>query len=241
MKPRISPAILCAAAGFVLLWHAPGSEARFRLATGAYEDVTEEGLHRVHPSVMEAAWVIPELDLSGYTRVFLVPTGVQFRDVSRRTYGLRSRDNVAEFPIDDAKKEWLRGTWQRVVTEQFALQRSFDAYDGVGSGVLIVQGFLVDVVSRIPPVTVGSDYTLVRDPWSANVVLELRDGTTGDLLARTIDLRTGEGLLEADSAWAQTPDLLERWAQVIFERLEQLADLGGVPDVGHGVGSTPFG
>ena len=232
MRRRIPPAILSAAAGFVLVWYAGASGAQPRLAAGPDADVTEEGLHRVDPSLMVAAWVQPDLDLSNYTRIFLVPTGVQFRAVPDRTYTLRTRDNVAEFPIDDARKEWMRGTWQRVVTAQFAQQVSYEVYEGVGSDVLIVQGFLVDVVSRIPPVTVGSDYTLVSDPWSANVVLELRDGMTGDLLARTIDLRIGEGLVEADSAWAQTTDLLERWAEVLSERLEQLSDLGGIPDVG---------
>ena len=234
MKRIMLPAFLSAAAGLVLLGFAGASVAQPRLATGPDEDITQEGLYRVHPSLMEAAWVRPDLDLSGYTRVFLVPTGVQFRDVPDRSYTLRTRDNVAQFPIDEARQEWIRGTWQRVVTEQFEVQQSYEIHEGVGADVLILQGFLVDVVSRIPPITVGSDYTLVRDPWSVNVVLELRDGTTGDLLARSIDLRNAEGLVEMDSAWAQMPDLLQRWAAVLFQRLEQLSDIGGIPDVGGG-------
>ncbi len=63
MRRRITPAILSAAAGLVLLWHVGGSGAQPILATGSDADVTEEGLHRVHPSIMEAAWVRPDLDL----------------------------------------------------------------------------------------------------------------------------------------------------------------------------------
>ncbi len=74
MRRRIPPAFLSAATGFVLLWHVGGSGAQPRLATGSDADVTEEGLHRVHPSIMEAAWVRPDLDLSVYTRILLMST-----------------------------------------------------------------------------------------------------------------------------------------------------------------------
>ncbi len=226
MKRRVRTTILSAAVGFVLLWYTGGTGAQPILATGPDAEVTEEGLHRVHPSIMEAAWVRPDLDLSRYTRILLVPTGVQFREVTDRNYNVRTRGNVSEFPLDDEKKEWLRGLWRRAVDARFAQIQSSELYDEVGSDVLVVQGFLVDVVSRIPPVTVGSDFSFVSDPWSVNVVLELRDGTTAELLARTIDRRNAEGLVDVGTVWVRTEDLVELWAQGLFERLEQLSDLG---------------
>ncbi len=225
MRRRKPPAILTAAAGLVLSWHAGGSGAQPILATGSDADVTEKGLHRVHPSIMEAAWVRPDLDLSRYPRILLVPTGVQFREVAERRYNVRTRATVTEFPLDDRKKEWLRGVWRRAVDAKF--EESYGFYDGVGSNVLVVQGFLVDVVSRIPPDSVGSDFSLVRDPWSVSVVLELWDGTTAELLARTIDRRNAEGLVNVSTVWVRTEDLVETWAQVLSDRLEQLSDVGG--------------
>ncbi|HEX9877834.1 MAG TPA: DUF3313 family protein [Gammaproteobacteria bacterium] len=176
---------------------------------------------------MEAAWVRPDLDLSRYTRILLMPTAVQFREVAEQRYNSRSSLRVTEFPLDDKEKEWLRGVWRRAVDARFAQEESYELYDGVESDVLVVQGFLVDVVSRIPPNAVGSNYTLVKDPWSVTVVLELRDATTAELLARTIDRRNAQGLLEAGAVWMQTEDLVERWTQVLSDRLEQLSDLGG--------------
>ena len=225
MKRRRPPAILSAAVGLVLLWHAGASGTQPILATESDADVTEEGLHRVHPSIMEAAWVRPDLDLSRYSRILLVPTGVQFREVANRRYNVRTRVAVTEFPLDDQKKEWLRGVWRRAVDAKF--EESYGLYDGVGSNVLVVQGFLVDVVSHIPPVDIGSNFSLIRDPWSVSVVLELRDGTTAELLARTIDRRNAEGLVNVSTVWVRTEDLVERWAQVLSDRLEQLSDLGG--------------
>lgn len=227
MRRRIPRTILSATAGLVVLWYAAGTGAQPILATGPDADVTEEGLHRVDPSIMEAAWVRPDLDLSRYTRILLMPTAVQFREVDERKYNARTRIGVSEFPVVDEKKEWLRRVWRRAVDARFSQEQSYDFYEGVGSNVLVVQGFLVDVVSHIPPDTVGSDFTFVRDPWTVSVVLELRDATTAELLARTIDRRYAKGFMDVGTVWMRTEDLLERWAQVLSDRLTQLSDLGG--------------
>jgi len=226
MRRKIPMTIVSVAAGLVLSWHMDGAGAQPRLATGPDAEVTEEGLHRVDPSVMQAAWVRPDLDLSRYERILLVPTAIQFRDVEEHSHDARSRLHESEFPVDDEKKEWLRRVWREAVDATFA-QQSYERYDGVGSDVLVVQGFLVDVVSHIPTDIPGSQYTLITDPWIVNVVLELRDGTTGELLARTIDRRHAEGQMDIITVWVLTEDLVERWAEVLSDRLEQLADLGG--------------
>jgi len=197
------------------------------LASGPDADVTAEGLHRVAPSIMLAAWVRPDFDLTAYTRILLMPTAVQFREVPEGASNARTRISTEEFPLSDERKQWLRELWSEAVKTQFARQRAYELYEGPGSDVLIVQGFLVDVVSRIPPESVGSTYTLVTDPWSVSVVLELRDGATAELIARTIDRRNARGLVDEGAAWHQTEDLIERWAAVLSERLEQLSRLGG--------------
>ena len=227
MRHRISPAILSAAAGLVLMWYTTEGATQLVLATGSDAGITEDGLHRVDPSIMEAAWVKPDLDLSGYTKILLMPTAVQFRDVPERRYDPHSGAGTTEFPLSDERKQWFREAWRRAIDAEFAQQESYEDYDGVVADVLVVQGFLVDVVSRTPPDISASSYTLVRDPWSVNVVLELRDATTAELLARTIDRRHAQGLLDASAVWYRTEDLLERWAQVLSERLEQLSGLAG--------------
>ena len=236
MRSGITPATLSVTIGLVLLWHAGESSAQarnteVRLATDSPGVFLSEGLHRVHPSLMEAAWVRADLDIASYRSIFLVPTGVQYRELPERTYTMRTRDNVEFFPIPEVRREFIRGTWQSMVSQQMAIQQSYELQSGIGTDVLIVQGLLVDMVSRIPPSAPGSDYTVVRDPWAASVVLEMRDGTTGQLLARTIDRRTGTGLMEQNSGVAQIPDLLQRWAEVLLERLEQISDVGGRSDL----------
>ena len=227
MRHRTAPAILSAAAGLALFWHMGGSGAQPVLATGDDADITAEGLHRVDPSIMEAAWVKSDLDLSRYTKILLMPTAVQFRDVPEKQYDPHSGTSTTYFPLSDERKEWLRRAWRRAVDAKFSRAESYDRYDGAVSDVLVIQGFLVDVVSRIPPDIAGSSYTLVADPWSVSVVLELRDAATAELLARTIDRRHAQGLLDVSTVWYRTENLLERWAGVLSDRLEQLSELGG--------------
>ena len=37
--------------------------------------------------------------------------------------------------------------------------------------------------------------------------------------------------MEQNSGVAQIPDLLQRWAEVVLERLEQISDVGGRSDL----------
>ena len=225
MKHKMWPTILSSLAGTMILWYAGGIGAQPVLATGSDADVTEEGLHRVDPSLMEAAWVRPDLDLSDYTRILLMPGAVQFREVPEKIYDARTSIGISEFPVPEDRQKWLREVWSEAVEESFA-QASYDRHYDVGSDVLVVQAFLVDVVSHIPPKNAGSQYTFVQDPWESYVVLELRDATTTQLVARTIDRRYAEGLIDIETIWMRTANLVGRWAEVPAVRLDQLADLG---------------
>jgi len=229
VKRGIPTSILSTAVGLGLLWFSVGSPAQPPLATEGDQAVTDDGLHRVNPSIMPAAWVRPDFDLSSYTRVLLMPTAVQFRDVRESSNDARSRQLTDEFPLSDDRQEWLRGLWREAVEAKFSQDDTLENYTGDVTSVLIVQGFLVDVVSRIPPLSVGSTYTFVSNPWSVVLVLELRDPANGQLLARTVDTRHAQGLLEEGAVWHQTESLVERWAEVLTERLDQLSELGGRP------------
>ncbi len=227
MKRGLPTTILSIVVGLGLLWYSAGSPAQPPLVTEVDQAVTDDGLHRVDPTIMPAAWVRPEFDLSSYTRVLLMPTSALFREVPERRDDARA--GTEEFPLPDDRKEWLTGLWRDAVEARFARNDTLEQYEGDVSNVLVVQGFLVDVVSRIPPVAHGSTYTLVNNPWSAVVVLELRDAETTELLARTIDRRNAQGLLDVGTVWYRTPDLVERWAGVLTERLDELSELGGRP------------
>ena len=203
----------------------PSALAQPILATGPDAEVTEDGLHRVDPSIMAAAWVRPDLDLTRYTKILFMPTAVQFREVVDRAYTARSIQT--EFPVSDAMKARLRELWGERFYEDLAEVKSYKMSDEAGHDVLAVQGRLVDVISGVPPDVAASTITSVRWAWEVGIILELRDSMSNEVLARTISRRREEGIINVSMVWVFTPSMVRRWSLLLCSRLEQLSDLSG--------------
>lgn len=214
-------------AGLLLLGYTGGSGAQPVLATGPDAEVTEDNLHRVDPSVMDAAWVRPDLDLSRYTKILFRPTGVSFREVADRTYSIRGSENVTEFPVSDEMKTRLRALFHETFYEDLSEVDAYEMYVGVGRDVLMVQGFLVDVVSGIPPDTSATTVRSINWPWEASIVIELRDSMSNDILARTIERQRAGGPIDAGAVLEQTRRLVRSWSFRLCRRLEELSELSG--------------
>ncbi len=223
MTRRVPTAVLSAAAGLVLLWHTGESGAQPILATGPDAEVTADGLYPLDPSIMGAAWVRPDLDLSRYTRVFFLPTAVQFRDVAERTN--TARTIAAEFPVSDARKARLRELFEESFYQALSDVRSYELSDEVGRDVLLVQGILIDVISGVPPDRPGSVITNIRWAWEANIVMELRDSISYQVQARTVQRQRIDGPMYVGMVWALTPTIVRGWSLLLIRRLRELSDL----------------
>jgi len=231
MRCRQPTIIVCAAIGSALLWHAQ-SGAQVLLATGPDAEVAEDGLQRVDPSIMGVAWVRPDLDLSRYNRIYFMPTVVQFRDVPERRYILGPADDEDSFFVPESRKARLRELFGEAFYEAVGRVKSYELADEVGRDVLVVRGLLTDVISGTPPDVVGNSGFIGTDwVWEANIVLELRDGMSDVVLARTADsqrARCGNGndrSCPPDAESAFTPRLIQSWSELLVERLEELSDL----------------
>ncbi len=226
MKYKMRTAVMPIAAGFVILCYAGGSGAQPFLATGADAEVTEDGLHRVDRSIMGTAWVRPDLDLSGYTRIFFSPTTVEFREIGDGVQGARVRDNASQFEVSEVRRVQFRERWAQILYENLSEVDSYEMFDSVGRDVLMVRGRLVDVASGVPPDIAASVETTIMYPWEATIVLELRDSMSDEILARSADRRRMVGPINANAVQARTGTLLRRWTDLLCARLEELSALG---------------
>ncbi len=225
MRRRVPTAVLSAAAGLVLLWHTGESGAQPVLVTGPDAEVTGDGLYRVDPSIMPAAWVKPDVDLSRYTRIFFMPTVVQFRQMPERRHTPRIMDTRTEFPVSDLTRAQLRELFGESFYEAVSGVRSYELSNVLGRDVLMVQGFLTDVISGIPPDLAGSLHNTVRWALEANIVIELRDSMSGEVLARTVDRERIDGPFNADAVRVLTPRIAQGWSRLLVRRLRELSDL----------------
>lgn len=196
------------------------SQANLPIIPGA--EPTEDGLYPLDPSIIGAAWVRPDADLSRYTRVFEMPTGVQFRDVPDRWHNSRSIESADAFFVDEGRKKQMRALFRESFDEALSGVQSFELTDELGRDVVLVQGFLTDVISGVPPYIPGSAITNIRWAWEASIVLEIRDAMSDTILARTAERRRIDGPLDATLTSALTPRIVNDWSRLLVTRLEEL-------------------
>lgn len=195
------------------------------LATGEDAEITADGLQRIHRSIMDAAWVKPGIDLSSYSKVLFMPVAVTFRDVRELPPTAYGRDNDTEFPLDDAAKVRLSTLFGESLRDELAATDAYELYDGVGRDVLMVRGFLTDVASGVPPEVAGVDVDRVRWILEANIIIELRDSMSDEVLARTADRQRAIGPFERLMVPEETRRLVQRWSRLLRTRLEELRRL----------------
>ena len=215
-------AVYSATAVFALLWLTGESSSQPVLESGPDVQVTADGLYPVDPSIMPAAWVRPGEDLSGYTRVFFMPTIVQFREGPDRQIEQRRFEGRTEFPVSEIMKPRVTELFGESFHAAISRARSLELSSELGRDVVMVQGFLTDVISGVPPNVAGSNVGTVRWALDANIVVELRDSMSNEILARTVDHQRIEGPFDADEVFSLVPQITRGWAGLLVTRIREL-------------------
>ncbi len=195
------------------------------LESGDAAEVTDDGLHRVDLAVMDAAWVREGLDLTPYKKLLILPTGISFRTPGESDDRPGVRDSGTEYPVSDEAKVMFRRVFGESFDADVASVERYELSDVPARDVLLVQGFLVDFVSSIPPerdILPGARLTL---RWEGTIVLELRDSMSNEMLARTVERERMERLTGAGLVWAERERLMRRWSRLLRTRLEKLSEI----------------
>ena len=108
-------------------------------------DSTRDGLYYVDPRVMDTTWVRPDLNLAKYTGIMIMPSITSFREVFG-SYHPRTASDTNGFRVSEINKNRLRDYFGEAFHEFASQLKPYEIADGVGRNVLLVQGFLIDVV-----------------------------------------------------------------------------------------------
>ena len=208
-----------------LLGNAGSGHAQPVFAVGEEAEITSDGLHKLDPSIMGVAWVHPDLDLSQYDEVYFMPTAVHFREVREKNYTIRTMESEYEFPITEDRKAQLTRLFEESVRDALPGPAPYEVSDKPGPRVLLVQGILTDVISGVPPDVPGSSIQNIRWAWEANILLEVRDAMSYEVLARTVERQRMDGPFFTGMVWALTPTIVDRWSRLIMRRLAELTAL----------------
>jgi hypothetical protein len=201
---------------------------------------TYDGMVPVRDSGMKEAWVKPDINISGYQKLLLLPTEMQFRAVRPVAGTGLSRSTAHEFPISPANQQRLVEMVTDVFREELARSRTLALTTEAGPDVLLVRISLLDIVSKVPPDGPGRTEFYLDEVGAATLVLELQDSMSGETLARAVDRRAadrpdgigGPGTVARTTsvtAWSDVRRVARRWASAVTRRIDELHTRGPIP------------
>lgn len=207
--------------------------ARPRLATGDDAEITYDGLHRVERTVVDAAWVKPDLDLRPYTQLMLVGAGFSYRPVDNEGERYRpGRSNDSEFYISEENRARIELEMREAFLRELEDLERYEVVDTPGPGVLMLVAGVIDVVSSVPNVNdcVGRCEVYLRSVGEATLVVELRDSMSNEVLVRAVDRRAAESggfaiQASAVTVWPEVRRLAGVWGRRIVKGLNDFESI----------------
>jgi len=205
--------------------------------TGEDAEITHDGLTRMEGTVMDVVWAREDIDLTGFTTVIFEGVGFQYRNNSGPYSGRAGagtstvrRSGTTEFQLDDATKAIFEEEIGGAFMEEIMRSDVIKVVDEPGPDVLLVRGGLLDVVSRVPPETVGRSRIFISSIGEATLVLEVVDPASNTVLARAVDRRAGDrmGGMESNTVTnrAEVRRLGRRWGSILRVGLETMLTEG---------------
>ena len=200
-------------------------------ASAATPPGTWDGLEYRKTKGLDAVYVRPGVEIKAYRTLVLAPVQVAFdkdwdpNGKSRGMSGRLSAEDMQEIRDDMASE------FRRIFGEELAAA-GYDVVAKPLDDTLVVAAGLADVYINAPDkMTAGRTYTYTMNAGRMTLVMELRDGPTGQLLARVVDRYAGKESGYATIANSVTNSAEFRravtaWAKRLVKGLDQLGDKG---------------
>jgi len=221
---------------WVLVWGLVflGGCAAVDKESGAGADQSFDGLTKVVSTRNQEAWVLPGLDLSGYTAILPTYAGSQY--VPTKTPAA-ARAPVARppFPVSKENRDRLDALVREVFGTELSRLERFTLTDVPGPSVLILEGGLIGIASAVPPEAIGRNEVYLASVGSATLVIELRDSESNAVFVRLFDRRsagTPTAAMPSNPVTnaAEVRRLLRSWAQLLRKRLDEVPTLTEADD-----------
>ncbi len=195
--------------------------------TGPNAEVSFDGLHKFDNARVDMAWAVPDLNLSGYTKILPANAGIEYAQATNMGDTPEARSRGGPFIIDDESRARFEALVDDIFMEELQKSNRFDVVDEPGPDVLVVEGILLNVTSHRPPDPVGGrSYVYVGAYVEASLALEVRDSETNRILARAVDRRaasTRAGAYSHNNVARTTEEvgvLIRFWGSRLREALE---------------------
>lgn len=182
-------------------------------------------------------WVNPNTDFSQYKNLYLWEAEFQYRDVgpARRTRSTLMNTRQREFGISEEGRRKFEEIVSEVFVDEINKGKKFTVVEEIGPDTLIMRGAVLDIISRVPPQTIGRSEVYLASIGEATLVLELIDAKDGEVVAVVAERRamqSGMGSIDQFSMPTSRATVLgevRRWARRAATTLRKELDkaMGG--------------
>jgi len=193
--------------------------------TSAEADMTFDGLYPVKGGTADAAWARPGADISQYSKIMLQGVGIEYRPGGESGRLYHARSTADHFEITDKQKARFVEVMRDTFLDELGRSEHFTIVDKPGPDVLLIRGALLDVVSYVPPESVGRNEIFLSSVGEATLVLEIRDSVSEAIIARAVDRRAAEGSMTMTRSnrvnnASEVRRMARTWARLLRERLD---------------------
>jgi hypothetical protein len=195
-----------------------------------------DGLVKIKPKRMDAAYVLPGADFRPYTKVMIDPAYVAFRKDWLKSMNETKRDVSSRISEEDAEQilAAARSNFDDLFKKAYEEAR-ITVVTAPGPDVLRLSTGVINLYLNAPdPMTAGRSTSYTANAGEATLVLEARDSSTGALLGRVVDRREtqdtqGMQVTTRVTNLADFRTLFERWARISVKGLNELKELSPIP------------
>lgn len=189
---------------------------------------TPDGLVRVQSKQVDTVYALPGVSLAKYHRVMLDSVDLAFKlDWQKR------HPEITESDITRIRSQGS-AVFNEIFTSALTLNNGYPIVTQPGPDVLRVTASITELDVAGAPDSFGNKRMYVVSPNDLTLLMELRDSTTGALLARAIDRDKGRAVgnlqvADAVSNSAEARRALELWAGLLRGALDGARNAAPAP------------
>ena len=189
---------------------------------------TPDGLVRVQSRQVDTLYTMPGASLARYRRVMLDSVDLAFKlDWQKR------HPEVSESDVTRIRSQGS-AVFYEIFSSALTMNNGFPIVTQPATDVLRVTASITELDVAATPGTVGTQRMYVVSPGDLTMLMELRDSTTGALLARAIDKEKGRavGNLQVEGAVSNSAEArraLEMWAGLLRTALDAARNAAPAP------------
>lgn len=213
--------------------HAPIAWADGQATKGDTESAAlgDDGLKQIRIEGLDRVYARPDADLSGYTKILLPPVSVAFRRDWGR--GINATTRVSSSDAQRIKERLATLVHEEMVAE--LTKGGYQVVDTPGDDVLEVRMSIENLNINAPDVMSGGrSRTYALSVGDMTLEAELRDSTSGDLIARIHDHQAGREYMSlrmitrVDNV-AEARRAASGWAVALRNQLDRAKQIGSKP------------